>query len=534
MSTSIINSENGVNQTTWGRASIYSGINYHEFESTIKNVLEIARVWSIVAGDEKKPIKVAGNASITDADISNWVSRNERSMMIIVGSVDSIHRTIKFRNALAARDAAALWDEVKSFNSSPDGLLNTNVRIEFYEHNFDPDKSTFAEHYAKLVKMQKLLLGTDRPPTDSEILDRIIASIHKLPAEKVNWHGAEYRIRSGKLKLTEAIPVLQEAEKMNPSVPPAATSANFASNSTDNRDRNTKGRGGYRGRGRGGVSKSQDQSRQDTRGRGRYSSSRQEGIFSNGRNNNRNANRFNNENSNSHVGNNSCGFCYQPGHWQKDFAALREARSRYHNPDAKSNDGAHANVASDLSQFNRFDYLSSYERANIVMETALVSNLQDKVCWKIDSGATRHFSGKISDFSGLKRYHRLDKIGTLTLKDVWYVPAFKNISLISVGALNKDGISLKFKDGVATGKKDKEVLFHAQMYNDLYQLIDEDLHRENDSQSSFSARQSGGTAEIQIPIDGMSQTPSNADELWHFRLAHASYRTISRLPEIPR
>ncbi|KAI0994560.1 hypothetical protein K3495_g13621 [Podosphaera aphanis] len=507
MSTSITNSENGFNQTTWGRVSIYNGTNYYEFESTIKNVLEIACVWSIVAGDEKKPIKATGNAGITDADISNWVSRNERAMMIIVGSVDSIHRTVKFRNTLAARDAAALWDEVKSFNSSPDGLLNTNVRIEFYEHNFDPDKSTFAEHYAKLVKMQKLLLGTDRPLTDGEILDRIIASIHKLPADKVNWHGAEYRIRSCKLKLTEAIPVLQEAKQMNPSVSPAATSANFASNSSDNRDRNTKGRGGYRGRGRGG------------RGRGRGG----EGRFSNGRNNNRNANRFNNENRNSHVGNNSCGFCYQPGHWQKDCAALREARNRYHNPDAKSNDGAHANVASDLSQFNRFDYLSSYECANIVMETALMTNLQDKFCWKIDSGATRHFSGKISDFSGLKRWssprqvstadgnicssegYGICRIGSLILKDVWYVPAFKNIRLISVGALNKDGISLKFKDGVATGKKDKTVLFHAQMYNDLYQLIHEDLYRENESQSSFSAHQSGSTVMLSLPGRGPQQ-----------------------------
>ncbi|KAI1007972.1 hypothetical protein K3495_g253 [Podosphaera aphanis] len=157
------------------RVSIYSGTNYYEFESTIKNVLEIACVWFIVAGDEKKPIKAAGNAGITDADISNWVSCNERAMMIIVGSVHSIHQTIKFRNALAARDAAALWDEVKSFNSSPDGLLNTNVRIEFYELNFDPDKSTFAEHYAKLVEMQKLLLGTYQTLTDAEILDKILA-----------------------------------------------------------------------------------------------------------------------------------------------------------------------------------------------------------------------------------------------------------------------------------------------------------------------------------------------------------------------
>ncbi|KAI1007971.1 hypothetical protein K3495_g252 [Podosphaera aphanis] len=171
---------------------------------------------------------------------------------------------------------------------------------------------------------------------------------------------------------------------MNPSVPPAATSANFASNSTDNRDRNTKGRGGYRGRGRGGrgggfggISKGQDHNRQDTRARGCYSSSRQERIFSNERNNNRKANRFNNGNRNSHVDNKSCGFSCQTSRWQKDFAALKGARNRYHNPDAKSNDDAHANVATEFSQFNRFDHLSPYGCVNIAMETALMSNLQD-------------------------------------------------------------------------------------------------------------------------------------------------------------
>ncbi|KAI1005780.1 hypothetical protein K3495_g2442 [Podosphaera aphanis] len=32
----------------------------------------------------------------------------------------------------------------------------------------------------------------------------------------------------------------------------------------------------------------------------------------------------------------------------------------------------------------------------------------------------------------------------------------------------------------------------------------------------------------------MSRVPSNDAELWHFRLAHASYETISRLPNMPQ
>ncbi|KAI1003625.1 hypothetical protein K3495_g4579 [Podosphaera aphanis] len=94
-------SEN-LNQTTWGRVPIYNGTNYAEFEIAIKNVLEVANVWLIVTGDEKKPVKDKSDKSITDLDISSWHSRNERAMMIIVGSDDFNQRSDDFRKALAS------------------------------------------------------------------------------------------------------------------------------------------------------------------------------------------------------------------------------------------------------------------------------------------------------------------------------------------------------------------------------------------------------------------------------------------------
>ncbi|RKF60989.1 hypothetical protein OnM2_045075 [Erysiphe neolycopersici] len=94
-------------------------------------------------------------------------------MTIIIGSIDPIHRSKNFRAALATRGAANLWKEVVKFSGSSDGILNT-------ANNF----------YALFAEKQRILLGTNRPITDDDILERILMSLHKIPAEKVNWHGA--------------------------------------------------------------------------------------------------------------------------------------------------------------------------------------------------------------------------------------------------------------------------------------------------------------------------------------------------------
>ncbi|KAI0996253.1 hypothetical protein K3495_g11926 [Podosphaera aphanis] len=126
------------------------------------------------------------------------------------------------------------------------------------------------------------------------------------------------------------------------------------------------------------------------------------------------------------------------------------------------------------------------------------------------------------------------KIGELTLKDVWYVPAFKDIRLISVGALNRDNISVVFEDCVATARTKGIVLFEAPLCDNLYQLVDKPRKSESYIQHSISAHQSGSTAQSPLSIDEMSRVPSNDAELWHFRLAHASYKTISRLSNMPQ
>ncbi|KAI0993311.1 hypothetical protein K3495_g14874 [Podosphaera aphanis] len=113
----LANVEYGVNQTSWSRVQLYTVSKYSQFESSIKNVLEIACVWSIVAGDEFKPVRKANNDS-TPSELGNWIPRNERVMAIIVGSIDGVHRIDEFRAALGTRTAATLWKQVLKLNGS--------------------------------------------------------------------------------------------------------------------------------------------------------------------------------------------------------------------------------------------------------------------------------------------------------------------------------------------------------------------------------------------------------------------------------
>ncbi|KAI1007862.1 hypothetical protein K3495_g374 [Podosphaera aphanis] len=117
--------------------------------------------------------------------------------------------------------------------------------------------------------------------------------------------------------------------------------------------------------------------------------------------------------------------------------------------------------------------------------------------------------------------------------EIWYVPAFKDTRLISVGALAKDGINVTVDNWTATARR-KTIIFKAPLCNDLYQLTEESLQPCTKSQQSLAAHQSGSTAKISIPNDEMYRVPTNDAELWHFRLAHASYNRIARLPNITK
>ncbi|KAI1005926.1 hypothetical protein K3495_g2298 [Podosphaera aphanis] len=62
-----------------------------------------------------------------------------------------------------------------------------------------------------------------------------------------------------------------------------------------------------------------------------------------------------------------------------------------------------------------------------------------------------------------------------------------------------------FKDGIAIAQKINTV-FEAPLYNDLYQLMDQNIQKVSKLEHSFSAHQLENTSEIPIPIDEMSRT----------------------------
>ena len=84
------------------------------------------------------------------------------------------------------------------------------------------------------------------------------------------------------------------------------------------------------------------------------------------------------------------------------------------------------------------------------------------LAWALNSGATKHFTGDQSDLVHLKRWniprqvrtangivvpaigYGQVQIGSLRLKDVWLVPSFKTIKLISVRTLTQEGYTITF------------------------------------------------------------------------------------------
>ncbi|KAI0996177.1 hypothetical protein K3495_g12002, partial [Podosphaera aphanis] len=405
------NNSTTMNNTTWGAVPIFNGTNYHQFETCLKDVLEIAGGWTIVAGTEKKPIELTGpDGKILNSQLINdWTSRNERAIIIIAASVSSVLRSESFRAATTSRDAAALWTEAQKLKSNSGGIFTASVRSKFHSSYFDPRKMTINQYYEELASAQKRLLGTEQPIVESEILQRILLSLQNLPKDNHHWHSARFHIAFNNLSLSAALQVLVEAEAMESDSTNLIQSANFANNNPGNSNnapsnRGSRGRGGYRGRGRGGIHKSNSNPKGGHRGRASTASRNPRGrgnnhSINNGNNGNGNVN--NNHNGKRFVGRDNCGFCLQPGHWRRDCVAYARAQNLQLGSGTRNSGNNSANVATDTSQLNFYDYIYPNQYVNVVMETALLSVYRSKSSWKVDSGATRHFSGRLSDFSGL-------------------------------------------------------------------------------------------------------------------------------------
>jgi hypothetical protein len=94
------------------------------------------------------------------------------------------------------------------------------------------------------------------------------------------------------------------------------------------------------------------------------------------------------------------------------------------------------------------------------------------VKWFLDSGASKHFIGVLSDLSNFKRWNgpkpvRIANgsianmigygramVGEMVLSEVWFVPTFGNTRLLSVSVLDSEGYLILFSKGKATYIKD--------------------------------------------------------------------------------
>ena len=101
------------------------------------------------------------------------------------------------------------------------------------------------------------------------------------------------------------------------------------------------------------------------------------------------------------------------------------------------------------------------------------------VQWNLDSRALKHFTGVKSDIQQMKRWNKpwtiwiangatvtAEGYGTIHLRqlnliEVWYVPAFKNIRLLSIKSLALDGHTIAFEGDTTTCLKHGDPIFEA-------------------------------------------------------------------------
>ena len=174
----------------------------------------------------------------------------------------------------------------------------------------------------------------------------------------------------------------------------------------------------------------------------------------------------------------------------------------------------------------------------------------------LDSGASKHFSGVKSDFPQIKRWQSPRKVvtadgtsvdalgysdqvwttpqGELRLNEVWYVPSFGGVRLISIPQLIDNSISITFKRGKAIGIEDNgdgKIIFSVSRNatDNLFTL---------DKYYAVSALETSITDNVHnlehAHRDFTDQPDPEEDhwELMHRRLGHINYDALQKLVKI--
>jgi hypothetical protein len=422
--------------------------------------------------------------------------RRGEANKIIYNSIGD-DRQEEMRAMMKAYDIQGMWEGMKKFNKANDEVYISRLRREFYSTIFDPTKMRIVEFLHILNRFKINLASTPRALTNDDIKEQLLLA---LPSD-VTWQNAKTWCLRDKRDLESCITLLQEQETALP------TQVQNAALAHERKDE-PRGRRGNRGRSRGGRS----------RGRpGRFDHSSRHSSSSRVSKGPRRPER------------DECRVCYQKGHYQNDCPLLKQFR--FDNAKKKDQGAPKTEEAGNVAiAEEEFDSDSIYLDLDPNPERAMLTTTSP--AWALDSGATKHFTGDQSDLAHLKRWNTPRQvrtangivvpavgygqvqIGSLRLKDVWLVPSFKTIKLISVRTLTQEGYSITFDtDDQATGKHRSGATFKATTKNNLYVL--------QEPQGAFNA-----TAEAHDSQSNVNETDA---ELWHRRTGHTNYSDLFKL-----
>jgi hypothetical protein len=446
-----------------------SGDNYIEFKNSIKPALKAAHAWNIVDGTYRRPTK-DGKAQ------QDWDDRCDKAVLLFGSSVASNHRAT-IMPLLMDNNISQVWKDLSVMNRSSSRIHQGRLLYEFRREQWNIPEPLTA-YVARLERYRAQLQDTPRAISDDELLLQILYS---LPISDPNWQQARHNCEKEDMKLREALTYLQSLEPPTPLSVPARV-VNFT---TDNNRGSYRGRG--QGRGRGG------------RGRGR-------GNGSSGRISK------------------TCFFCGKQGHFQKDCFKYKKAKSQLEKQESENQVNLVIGTRSESPP---------EARINTVGKSDIYSS------WLLDSGATHHFTSHVSDFKSMKRWCTPREVkvanggvfealgigevqfktskGSCTVLNVWYAPDLES-RLISIGALDDEGVSVRFggQKAVAILDKTGQIAFEGtKVSGDLYYIDQPDV-----------AVYSVMDIHESVPV---SAVRSENWKLWHRRIGHSNYGTVMKL-----
>ncbi|KAI1002157.1 hypothetical protein K3495_g6041 [Podosphaera aphanis] len=169
-------------------------------------------------------------------------------------------------------------------------------------------------------------------------------------------------------------------------------------------------------------------------------------------------------------GKNQCKWCMKHGHYEAECDSYHFYRRQALGDNKTEDHSAAAGYAARIGpRRDPNEYIiSSYVSVASHSDKSRAFSASSFIHSIIESGATEHFSGRRSDFRQMKRWSfsrtvtvahgnevMCEGYGTiiintdhnmLELDNVWFVPEFGNMRLISVWRLNDAGIELRFND----------------------------------------------------------------------------------------